>query len=602
MKAGTKNARLGVAVATLISLTLTCPGCLIPLDARGLDPVARRLARVYPDLAAGRFVILASFEQAEDARLFRVTHDGGESDTPQPEISVFRCRDGTGVGSLRAELRAGDWLRCDGGRSQRLALIRDWSASTLLLVSIYHDGPPLTVETTIESGAAGDVSAPRRDVLAAGWNLLRFDLDELSDEIDLTEVRAIRWRLLDAPQDAVLHVDDLVLANNTRAVIDDTAAPAPAGADRLRGDIRGRRTFFGVERRFELGFADGLISCWRAGERDNLTVFSGLGPLPTPLPADWLRREPPVVYDDPQLFADWGQHVVTSQRIVEASAFRAVVAGRWRFVAQPPVGEPGPPPDVAGPSIDWQTTIYPSGQVCVRVDIVTGGAAWPDDARLGWTIALDGRRAFEPVVGAADSGGPAYILFTRRAAGLSDLLWAPHDPAAAAQVRLIASQDERRIAATAGASAVGDRVVLSHLLRVWPADIDSAAEARSMADDYQHPASLSVQAGTCVTDAAGDENHDGFNEAEGCYELLPANAALRFTFDPRSRLRFEPVFRIHDTAGARCWVYADGRVIESTGRDAAGCLLISLPGVVTRATAIEIVIRAGVPPADAARR
>ncbi|MCG3129219.1 MAG: hypothetical protein CHACPFDD_04137 [Phycisphaerae bacterium] len=601
MKGPGRRARRGVLFGGLLCAALGTAGCLSPGDPRGLDPVARRLVRVYPDLASGRLVILASFEQAEDARLFRVTRDeGGAGDAPQPEISVFRSREGSGVGSLRAELRPGECLRCDGARSERLALIRDWSASTLLLASVLHDGPPVAIETAIEGGPEGVASAPRRAVLSAGWNLLRFDLEELADEVNLTDVRAIRWRLPEARESVVLHLDDLVLANNTRALSAD--APAGAALERgvLRGEIRGKRTCFAVEGRFELGLADGLVSSWRAASRDNLTVFSGLGPLPTPLPPDWLQCEPPVVYDDPQLFAGWGEHVAAGQGVVEASAFRAVVRGRWRFGAEPPASTAVPDPVASGPTIAWQTTIYPSGQVFVRVELATASAAWPAGAHLGWTVAVDGRRGFEPLVG--DASGPRFVLFARGAPGEADLLWVMHEPAATPHVRLIASDDERRVAATVGAAAVAERIVSSQMLRVWPADIDSAAEARSIADDYQHPAALTFQAGQSVADAAGDENHDGYNEGEGCYELRPANSALRFTFEPRGRLRFDPVFRVHDSGGARCWVYADGRIVATTGRDSAGRLLISLPGVITRATAVEVVIRGGASEADAARR
>jgi len=53
-------------------------------------------------------------------------------------------------------------------------------------------------------------------------------------------------------------------------------------------------------------------------------------------------------------------------------------------------------------------------------------------------------------------------------------------------------------------------------------------------------------------------------------------------------LRFDPVFRVHETAGQRCWVYARGRMIQTVGRDAEDNLLVWLGSVVSGRTAVEV--------------
>jgi hypothetical protein len=92
-----------------------------------------------------------------------------------------------------------------------------------------------------------------------------------------------------------------------------------------------------------------------------------------------------------------------------------------------------------------------------------------------------------------------------------------------------------------------------------------------------------------VVDAPGDLNHDGYNECEGCYELAADRGMARFTFDPGTLLRHRPAFRIAQTAGRRCWVYADGQIVGTLGRDRSGELCFVIPGVVITPRAVEVV-------------
>ena len=111
------------AVASLLILT----ACELPGrrdDQSRLGPVAERMRLAYPDLASGRFIILADFESPADAELFRIT--AGEltlSDERQPSISVLRARERTGAGGLKATLTNPDEsIRLDGLRSQSLEI------------------------------------------------------------------------------------------------------------------------------------------------------------------------------------------------------------------------------------------------------------------------------------------------------------------------------------------------------------------------------------------------------------------------------------------------------------------------------------------------
>jgi hypothetical protein len=176
----------------------------------------------------------------------------------------------------------------------------------------------------------------------------------------------------------------------------------------------------------------------------------------------------------------------------------------------------------------------------------------------------------------------------RRAKGATDLLWVPHAPALAEAQLLLRSADDRRLAVTVGGLPAAAKIDSAHMLRFWPDDIDDVPQAASFAADYQQPAQLRLTAGNVLRDVPGDLNGDGFNECEGCYELSAADGVLRLTLDPGGLLRHEPLFRVHGTAGQHCWVYVEGRIVQSPGRDGQDRLMFVLPGVVKAPVSIEV--------------
>lgn len=586
-------ARLTTVVMTLAAATGCQPSLrsadLQPHDQSGrrvLPPMLARMQRKYADLHTGRFVCLADFNTRPQAALFRILGPDGTQARSQPTISVRRSIDETGAGGLQARLNGPqDQLLFDGARSEKLALVRDWREYHLLLLSMY--GPPdgLMLEFSVQSGSDAPIRWTRNLFARPGWHLYRLDLAQIGEDIDLAEVRALRWRAprITAPVD--LYLDDLILTDNTRYLLGENAADGEFYAL-----TRGRRIHVGARGRFELAFCDGVIVEWHADQQRNLTVRSGLGPWPVPLPEDWnLRRADPVVYDDPALFADWGERVTATQRLVEKSGFRVVIEGVWRFLpGWRAAGADLRPP--AAPAHSWRYVIYPSGQVCVRTTSRVRDAFWSDE-RVGYTVALDGRSGFTRVICESTSDeepGPNFVLMTQPGRQRPDLLWCLHSPAAATRQLELVSADERRLAITVGDVEPTDTVDAAHLLRFWPRDIDAAPEAESFAADYQRPAALVASRGRVVTDAAGDLDRDGFNESEGCYELMLEAGLLRFRLRPGSSLRHHPIFRVHGTAGQDCWVYVDGRIIHRQGRDIQGNLLFTLSRAVGVPLTIEV--------------
>src|SRR5690606_13758618 len=111
------------------------------------------------------------------------------------------------------------------------------------------------------------------------------------------------------------------------------------------------------------------------------------------------------------------------------------------------------------------------------------------------------------------------------------------------------------------------RLPAAHLLTVWPSDMDSEAAA-AIADDYRRPAALAVHNGRLLRGRDGDFDRDGYNEAEGVYELELDDGLLRLRLDPGPAPRERVRLRVAGAAGRECWVYADGRIVQTVGRDA----------------------------------
>lgn len=541
----------------------------------------------YADLASGRFISIVDFETPGQETLFHcVGPDGTAGERPQPAPSLVRSRVETGSQGLKARFAdAGDRLICDLRRAAGPAFVRDWRNYALLLFSLH--GPPdgAVLEFTIESGERDPLHWSRTIHARPGWNLQRIDLGTVGEWIDLANVRALSWRAPQLSAPLEIYLDDLIVADNTAHVLGEQAVEG-----QMYVLTRGRRIVVGTRGRFELAFADGQLVTWHAGDEQNLVDPDGLGPWPVPLPPNWTASAVAIAYDDPRHFAEWGPIVAASQRVVEATPFRVVIAGRWLFTPAPPDTPDAAETEPAGPGHAWQYTIYPSGAMFVSVRSEALDAGWPSPA-VGYALGLDGRRGFKyiaPPAAEAHAEPPQYALLARPGSGRADLLWVWPAAVGLGRTRSFGSADDRRLAIVTGHTAARPVVTTAHLLRIWPPDIDGAPEAASFAADYRAPATIQTTTGALVTGTPGDLDGDGFNESEGTYELAPADGVLRFDFVPGRQLRFDPVFRVRDTAGQRCWVYARGRQVKDVGRDAADNLLFHLARVASAPVSIEV--------------
>jgi hypothetical protein len=79
-------------------------------------------------------------------------------------------------------------------------------------------------------------------------------------------------------------------------------------------------------------------------------------------------------------------------------------------------------------------------------------------------------------------------------------------------------------------------------------DADDSDSLKKLLEDKYIPAIIDDwRTGSTKTDAAGDLNSDGFNEREGCYEIVAASGIVYFWFnEDNSRTRYYPVFKMNN--------------------------------------------------------
>lgn len=555
---------------------------------RDLAPTLERLVTTYADdLATKRFEIVAVFEQPAEQALFRL-------DPPGPVgavgISTERARPETGAGALKMSLSdPSQRVVCADSAGAAWSLPRDWSKYHLLLMSVFSPRKLSGFQFAARSGPDLTLAYQHpRMALEPGWNLLRIDLGDLGEQIDLADVRELRFGCdpLDSPVD--LYLDDLILVDNARDVF---VTPEKEPGD-LYVRSRGRRLVVGSVDRFELVFARGQIRQWFDLARDptcahNLVGPGPLGPLPVVVPPTGVRS---VYLDDNAPWSSLGSAVQTYQSLVDAGPLCAVIQGQWRFAA--PDGSVG----AEAPVHEWRYTVCHDGRLFVEC---VGAARGPgfQPSGLGVAFSCDRDRGFHRELlrleaSGAESQPHSYALFSRPERDQSDLLVVP---AAALAGEAIDHANDPRLAVMWALppqpSARGERFLFAAMLRVWPPDIDSIEQADPFAADYARRPTLVLEVGQLVRTDPGDFDNDGFSEGRGYHVIqLDGNTAC-FTIDGRKRMCFSPVFKIVDVAGRDVWIYRDGKLLRNLHRDADGNVLFEITGVIAKQVLVEITSR-----------
>lgn len=567
--------RCTAAVLTILLVAQT--GCQAPQPAAGSTrkSPAVMLRDARGDLDTGRFIRVADFELPGDVHglLLHPLPPDPESATPPIEIAD----DDFGGKAMRVRLSAPEHLSMECGGPAGADRPVDWRPYTLLLMSV-RASRASDCEVAVECE-----ESPRRwmQVVRAAprWNLVRVDLADVAESVDLSRIRRITWRLL-SEEPTELWIDDVILSDNRKYLL---------GGDSSAGDLyvcrSGRYLSVGVRRRFELSFDDGVIARATFGDGLNVSGPLGLGPWPMTMNLVEGRPPPRFIADPAAAFERDDRVLFATETVEEASPLRVVVVGEWRFLEPGVVSqavEAGAPPGQR-----WRYTIHRSGQVFIE-----SVSHAPDDGWLGrdfgysltfrGVVGRDAARGAEggPRLAAAD---PAQIDFGPGLA--SNVCWAMFPPMTS--LTTADSDDGAAVSFVATGRSGESQVRVVHALR-WSATLTPRAQAEQFAALLTNPPRCDARAGRLRTDAAGDSNADGFNEAEGCFELALEDGLLRCVFDAGERMLIDPMFRVESARGRPCWIYANGRAIQSSARDAEGRVLFSLPGAVRLPLLIEI--------------
>ncbi len=599
------------ALVCLIAQAAALAGCEDVFRPQAFQaPSEERFKAAYSDLSSGRYTIIADFEQADRPEFFRTEPSAGRA---WCALSSALARKQTGSAALRVHLNgpADQLVASNTDQAAKPTFPRDWTKYSLLLSNIHS--PRLVPVVTFEVRGGSDRAGPfRRDeiTLRQGWNLLRLDLGEVGDQVDLRNVRQLRWRCPQLAQPVDLYFDDLILVDNRRDLL---ASPkGPPGS--LYAQSVGRRLRVGAAGRFELVFARGQIIKWFGLQADPHKLFDlvgpeMLGPFPVVLPnvagesitLHWTQWSP------------LGRHVTMRQAVKEANPLRVIVVGEWKFADAAAAGvresarrddalTGGPPV----PTVRWAYTVYADGRVFVRLDCPTQHGQW-QAPEVGFAVCCDGRAGFDRLCRPGMATQPtrscpdaAYVLYCRRRAHQADALFVPHQRVQAPNVESLLAQDNPSLCSLFRGGPT-DRAIQrwAMMITVWPPDLDSAETAKLLAMDYCNPAEVRVAVGKLVRTDDGDLNNDGFNESEGCYVLSPDGDRLRATFGPGNLLRFSPVFKVLGTAEKQAWIYSDGRIVAPAWRDADGQLTFRLRGIIDGQRLIEVHFQPG-PGAEAA--
>ncbi len=546
------------------------------------------LRAAYPDLASGRFAVVADFEDASHRQLFHLA--GPTSPQDVLTLSTTAGREQTGAGALLVRFAAPDTqLVANNDAARAWLLKRDWRAYNLLLMSVHSPVDDLTLDFAIVGGEEPLTQQARSRLrLRAGWNLLRLDLDEAGDYLALDDVHELRWSVPDAQMPIELHLDDLVLTDSRTSL--HGSPDGPPGA--LYAEQAGRRLVVGAAQRFALSFANGQIVRWFDLRNDparlNDLVGPGntLGPVPVVAPADrkWVSDQ---ALRWPGGLNPQENALVTRQRLVEANAVRVVIEAEWSLA------DTGGAAPSDSPVARWRYVIYPSGQIYTSV--LSPPAEASAEGHLG--LLVSGKPRPELIVDVHEPGGlgdrPDITELSYASLATADgagLLFVVHDSWPMSNLRVVRAPDRPRVSVVAFADEPAPAGQWLHVLlslRSGPPSASTAAEARS----YCAPASPEFLVGGLARGAAGDADGDGFDERSGTFLLEPDGNRVQLRLDGARGPIVSPAFCVLGSAGREAWVYVDYVVQEAVARDADGRLIFQLPGEIEGVRLVEVYLR-----------
>lgn len=564
-------------------------GC-IPAQTyhRPLEPLADRLRATYADLGSGRFQVIADFESLDQGAIFRVSPPTAAAFVG---ISTEKAKPETGAASLRLRLTSAEQTLVieDTGQGQ-WTLPRDWRRFNLLIMSVYSARPVSGLCFAARSGSEKLLEYEQPGLmLNEGWNLLRIDVGDMADRIDVADIREMRLRFAQIDDPVDIYLDDMILVDNAKDMLGSTRGQP--------GDLycrtEGRRVRVGVVERFELVFARGRIVQWFDLRHDpdrirNLAGGGDIGPSPVTLQGNVESR--PQIEED----VGWSRLGATAeitQGLAEVTPVRVIVWGHWRFGTQAKDSAP----ENSQPAHRWIYTVYSTGKVYAQFT----GILQPEGSSagaIGYLVSCAEADGFHRILpsGPSSSTQPAaasYVLYSREQQAQPDLLFTFYRNSVAPKARPARQAEQARLGTLFHGGPTEARTDWAAMLAFWPPEIDGPKQADPMVADYTKPLPITLAAGRLVRTDPGDLDGDGFNESRGHYTVEPDGNVVKIRIDGQRQARFSPAFKVMDVANRNVWAYVDGFELKPVARDADGNAIVQVPRTLDSETLIEVVTR-----------
>ena len=566
-----------------------------------------RMAAAYPDLRAGRYAIIADFEDPTHVELFRAMGTpaprSGAAFTSHVEARTRGGRAETGSGCLSATiLTPEDAIVINSDHATQWALKRDWHDYDLLLLAVHSPSANVDVSLTVRSGAARAGSgateepSPRpsplkgeggggstvrdgarelaarkattRQRLERGWNLLRLDLADLGEHVALDDVREIRISA-DAPKWPLeLRLDDIILTASRTRLFGD----AEARDGKMFTYQQGRRYHIGAGGKFELVFGNGQIVGWydlAADPRRIRNLWDGMM-LGFAQPGGANRAG-----------ADSDPGIVVSSKLREANVVRCVLVVEVR--AQLPA-----PTDTKGLVYRWTYDIYPTGKIYTSVEFGPRmSTAFADPPLLRVTKAREPRGKFDTIFStiaprAGEDLHQGAFAPQGASANMAIVATIPIDETTSGDRRSIVSDDGLGFGPTHPEQFDRTR---PWLLRLAHCDHSLMGEDPTIFAEWFEGAetfSLVARGGKAVSETVG------FDGGAGTYRVNAKGESIRIELGTGIGWFDSPGFVVAETPGTDAWVYANSKLVTPTARDADGNLIFQLPGVVREKTVVEV--------------
>jgi len=538
------------------AILVVSTACQTPSGGRTDNAAPTRIDRLvqrHPELRAGRFAVIADFEDDAQLELFHVENVSGGA-----RWSIKEPSRGTEELGRRLVFRSGlpaDSLCIGDDRATKWHLKRDWREYDLLMFDVESPQDGLRLELTVSADEPREARTRSTTIrLAKGPNPIRLDLAELSEHLPLDDIRELRLSLPDSTDPTEVILNDMVLTADRETML----APSSGSAGSLYVERTGRRWIVGSIDRFELTFAHGQIVAWYNLTGDpqrlhNLVSGTTLGPT-----VQWSKGKSP---------ASSGHRLRSSLSItsalIEANALRAVIETR----AQSANGSTAKPGES---DVDQRRyTIYPTGHVFVTMSVGMprgiDGSDRPSRPSLAVHVADGSENPAEvfpgtngtPSDNASLSSDLPFGLITLSTARAS-LLFALHGlgDSVITSERLGAGGKTISLLATPNDPPTNPFHCAAMLVVGGNGGL-SRDDAKALARWFVDPPRIEPTVGAIAPMASGVAAlaAGGFDRGSGAYRLQPTDGTVRFTLPAHPQDQREPTFVISGTKDRQPWVY-----------------------------------------------